>query len=511
MDEDGYVWYEGRADDVIISAGYRIGPFEVESACLEHRRSPRRPPSPRRTSGAATSSRRSSCSPPGTRAPRSSPRRSRRSSATACRRTPTRGMIEFVDALPKTLTGKIRRIELRERDAALRCARRRPGRGARRGSLERGSVTWSMCRTPRRGRGGPAVIWACVSSGDGAVARVALASGAQLDQLHRLARVEVEDEADPVAEAERVRRGLVQAGVGEPLELDARALERTAVLDRRCRPARPARGCPRRGRASATATGRSASGGAGGHGRRRSRRRSRIGSGAPRTRGRGGGGGCARSPTRSAAAGARTGATERRDATGDERPRQRRRPASNRSAAGGRPRRPRRGAARRTPRIRPPPRRRAPRAGLDPQAPGPRSPALRAPPGREIHSPPRSGRSIRRQEARDRSASARAGSCSPISCCLGQRVCGQVEDRAARRSGPVAWSPSARAVEAGSRPRSRSRALALIARACAAGRLVLGTGELLIGPPDHPWQRAGVDPEDSSIAARYGAPRRSSR
>src|SRR5439155_17185120 len=36
VDEDGYVWYEGRADDVIISAGYRIGPFEVESACLEH-------------------------------------------------------------------------------------------------------------------------------------------------------------------------------------------------------------------------------------------------------------------------------------------------------------------------------------------------------------------------------------------------------------------------------------------------------------------------------------------
>src|SRR5437763_481135 len=36
MDGDGYVWYEGRADDVIISAGYRIGPFEVESVCLEH-------------------------------------------------------------------------------------------------------------------------------------------------------------------------------------------------------------------------------------------------------------------------------------------------------------------------------------------------------------------------------------------------------------------------------------------------------------------------------------------
>ena len=36
LDEDGYVWYEGRADDVIIAAGYRIGPFEVESALLEH-------------------------------------------------------------------------------------------------------------------------------------------------------------------------------------------------------------------------------------------------------------------------------------------------------------------------------------------------------------------------------------------------------------------------------------------------------------------------------------------
>ncbi len=35
-DEDGYFWFEGRADDVIISAGYRIGPFEVESALVSH-------------------------------------------------------------------------------------------------------------------------------------------------------------------------------------------------------------------------------------------------------------------------------------------------------------------------------------------------------------------------------------------------------------------------------------------------------------------------------------------
>jgi acetyl-CoA synthetase len=35
-DEEGFLWFEGRADDLIISAGYRIGPFEVESALVEH-------------------------------------------------------------------------------------------------------------------------------------------------------------------------------------------------------------------------------------------------------------------------------------------------------------------------------------------------------------------------------------------------------------------------------------------------------------------------------------------
>ena len=35
-DEDGYVWYVGRTDDIIKSSGYRIGPFEIESVLLEH-------------------------------------------------------------------------------------------------------------------------------------------------------------------------------------------------------------------------------------------------------------------------------------------------------------------------------------------------------------------------------------------------------------------------------------------------------------------------------------------
>ena len=36
-DEDGYFWFVGRADDVINTSGHRVGPFEVESALLEHR------------------------------------------------------------------------------------------------------------------------------------------------------------------------------------------------------------------------------------------------------------------------------------------------------------------------------------------------------------------------------------------------------------------------------------------------------------------------------------------
>ena len=36
IDEDGYVWFGGRADEIIKIAGHRIGTIEVESACLKH-------------------------------------------------------------------------------------------------------------------------------------------------------------------------------------------------------------------------------------------------------------------------------------------------------------------------------------------------------------------------------------------------------------------------------------------------------------------------------------------
>ena len=117
MDEDGYVWYEGRSDDVIIAAGYRIGPFEVESACLEH------PAVAEAAVVASPDERRGNVVKAfvvlaaGHEASEELAEQIKafvreRLSAYAYPR-----LVEFVDELPKTLTGKIRRVELREREA----------------------------------------------------------------------------------------------------------------------------------------------------------------------------------------------------------------------------------------------------------------------------------------------------------------------------------------------------------------------------------------------------------
>jgi acetyl-CoA synthetase/medium-chain acyl-CoA synthetase len=112
-DPDGYFWFVGRDDDVIISAGYRIGPFEVESALVEH---------PDVVEAAAVAS------PDPDRgsivkafvvlrsgAPRDAGQVVRLQEhvkrVTAPYKYPR--AIEFVDALPKTVSGKIRRVELR--------------------------------------------------------------------------------------------------------------------------------------------------------------------------------------------------------------------------------------------------------------------------------------------------------------------------------------------------------------------------------------------------------------
>jgi len=115
-DEDGYFWFVGRADDVIKSAGYRIGPFEVESVLLEH---------PAVAESAVVAS------PDPIRgeivkafvilAKGYEPSDALVTelqefvkSKTAPYKYPRE--IEFVPDLPKTISGKIRRVELRERE-----------------------------------------------------------------------------------------------------------------------------------------------------------------------------------------------------------------------------------------------------------------------------------------------------------------------------------------------------------------------------------------------------------
>ena len=119
MDEDGYFWFVGRNDDIIKSSGYRIGPFEVESAVISH-------PSVLE------------CAITGVPHPirgqvvkativlakgyQASPKLAKEiqnhvKQVTAPYKYPR--VVEFVDELPKTISGKIRRVEIRQKDNEL--------------------------------------------------------------------------------------------------------------------------------------------------------------------------------------------------------------------------------------------------------------------------------------------------------------------------------------------------------------------------------------------------------
>lgn len=117
-DQDGYYWFEGRADDVIKSSGYRIGPFEVESALMTHEAvvecAITGVPDPIRgmvvkatvvlakewkDKAGDTLIKELQEHVKHETAPYKYPR-----------------VIEFVDELPKTISGKIRRVEIREKD-----------------------------------------------------------------------------------------------------------------------------------------------------------------------------------------------------------------------------------------------------------------------------------------------------------------------------------------------------------------------------------------------------------
>ena len=115
-DEDGYFWFKSRDDDLIITAGYRVGPGEVEKAILEH-------PDVEQAGviGVPDENRgeiiKAYCQPAAGVEPDDGLRESVRDLVRenlAKHEYPR--AIAFVDELPTTSTGKIRRTELRERE-----------------------------------------------------------------------------------------------------------------------------------------------------------------------------------------------------------------------------------------------------------------------------------------------------------------------------------------------------------------------------------------------------------
>jgi len=115
-DEEGFYWFIGRADDVIKSSGYRIGPFEVESALIEH------PavlecaitgvPDPDRGQVVKATIMLAKGYTPSDALKKELQNHVKQ--ATAPYKYPR--IIEFVDELPKTFSGKIQRKKLREAD-----------------------------------------------------------------------------------------------------------------------------------------------------------------------------------------------------------------------------------------------------------------------------------------------------------------------------------------------------------------------------------------------------------
>jgi acetyl-CoA synthetase len=115
-DEDGYYWFVGRTDDVIKSSGYRIGPFEVESALIEH-------PAVLEcaVTGVADADRGAVVKATVVLArgfsastELASELQEHVKKTTAPYKYPR--IVEFVTELPKTISGKIRRVQIREKD-----------------------------------------------------------------------------------------------------------------------------------------------------------------------------------------------------------------------------------------------------------------------------------------------------------------------------------------------------------------------------------------------------------
>lgn len=115
-DEDGYLWYVGRTDDVIKSSGYRIGPFEIESVLMQHPAvlecAITGAPDPIRGQVVKATIVLTKNYQPSEELAKELQDYVKHQ--TAPYKYPR--VVEFVDELPKTISGKIRRVALREKD-----------------------------------------------------------------------------------------------------------------------------------------------------------------------------------------------------------------------------------------------------------------------------------------------------------------------------------------------------------------------------------------------------------
>ena len=118
MDADGYLWYQGRADDVFKVAGYRVGPSEIENCIVKHPAVANCAvvPSPDETRGNVVKA--FVVLAPGVTPSREIEEDIQRHVRTFLAPYEYPKEIEFLDALPMTTTGKVQRKVLREREAA---------------------------------------------------------------------------------------------------------------------------------------------------------------------------------------------------------------------------------------------------------------------------------------------------------------------------------------------------------------------------------------------------------
>ena len=116
MDEDGYLWYVGRIDDVIKSSGYRIGPFEIESVIMElpYVLECAITPVPDEVRGQIVKA--TIVLVKGTEGTDELKKEIQEYVKTHTAPYKYPRIVEFVDELPKTISGKVRRVEIRNKD-----------------------------------------------------------------------------------------------------------------------------------------------------------------------------------------------------------------------------------------------------------------------------------------------------------------------------------------------------------------------------------------------------------